>query len=184
MSKAETFTAEALREVLEYDPVTGRFTWKDRPDDDFKTKRAAAIFRAKRRGREAFTYTGFGGYRETSLQGVGLLAHRVAVLLMTGSWPPQQVDHINGDRTDNRWCNLRLADQTTNNRNMAMPKSNTSGRVGVCYDKERGKWYAQGRSCKRQFNLGRFETMDEAVAARAKFEREYGFHPNHGRKVA
>lgn len=178
---SNTVDIGVLRRALDYNPETGVFTWKARPASDFCTTRGANIFRTLYEGHVAFTFVGQNGYRQTRINGVALLAHRVAFALMTGCWPIAQVDHINGDRADNRWANLREADQTLNSRNMAMPKRNSSGRVGIGYDRCRRKWYAQGRADNRQFNLGRFDTMDEAVAARVRFEREHGFHPNHGR---
>jgi len=179
-----TLNAEFVRRALEYNCETGTFTWKIRPRSDFATDRGFAIFRTLYEGKEAFSFIGENGYRQTRIKGVAVLAHRVAFLIVTGSWPVSQVDHINGDRSDNRWANLRLADQSINSRNMAMQSRNTSGRVGVRFDHSRQKWVAQGRADKQQFNLGRFDTMQEATAARAAFEIEHGFHPNHGRIAA
>lgn len=184
MAKVETLTPEDVRECVGYDPATGTFTWLPRSDASFGNAKAAKIYRTRFEGRPAFTHIGSQGYLCCRIKQVLITAHRAAFAVMTGQWPLEQVDHISGDRQDNRWANLRLADQMTNSRNMAMPKRNTSGRVGVSFDRSRQKWFAQGRAGNRQFNLGRFDTFEGAAAARVKFERENNFHPNHGRAQA
>ena len=181
MSKAGTLSIDKLKRALEYCPETGEFAWLSRPVQDFANPRAAAIYKSLCEGKHAFSYIGENGYRQTRILGFLVLAHRAAFALMTGEWPAHQVDHINGNRSDNRWCNLRLADQATNSRNMALSKRNTSGRIGISYDANRKRWVAQGRANKVQFNLGRFATMAEAIEARQRFERDHNFHPNHGR---
>lgn len=184
MSKLSDLSIDDVQRALDYDPQIGNFTWKQRPASDFATKRAASIFKTHFEGKPALTCIGVNGYQEGRLKGVGITGHRVAFVLMTGEWPSDQVDHINGNRSDNRWCNLRSASQAVNSRNMAMPSRNTSGRIGIHFDSKRKKWVAQGRAEGRHYNLGRFETMEAAVTARMCFEAEFGFHPNHGRIAA
>jgi hypothetical protein len=70
-------------------------------------------------------------------------AHRIAFFLMTGRWP-KYVDHINGDKTDNRWCNLREATMAQNKANESLRSSNKSGLKGVSWHKAAGKWEAHG----------------------------------------
>lgn len=181
MSKERIISPEFVKRALDYDPKTGKLTWKVRPESDFTTRRGYKIFKSLFEGEEAFTCVGPNGYLCGRMKGVTLLAHRVAYVIMTGEWPPEQVDHQNGDRTDNRWSNLRAATQSLNSRNSAMPKRNTSGRIGVGFDKSRNRWFAQGRVDGVQFNLGRFDSKQEAIAARVRFEREHNFHENHGR---
>ena len=184
MSKSARISIDDVRRALDYDPVTGIFTWKSRPSSDFASNRAASNYKTQFEGKPALTCIGVNGYQEGRLKGVGITAHRVAFALMTGHWPSEQVDHINGIRSDNRWCNLREATQSVNSRNMAMQSRNTSGRIGVHFDNGRNKWVAQGRANGQHYNLGRFDTKESAIAARIKFETEFGFHPNHGRVAA
>ena len=181
MSKERGLTIDFVRRALDYSPETGDFTWKVRPASDFATERAHRIYQVTFEGQPAFTGKAKNGYRCTRLCGVLLYAHRTAFAIMMGAWPEAQVDHIDGDRENNRWCNLRPATQAINSCNSAMRSDNSSGIVGVSFDGRRGRWVAQGRFGGRQFNLGRFASADEAVAARRAFEREHGFHPNHGR---
>ena len=77
--------------------------------------------------KEAFTSLNNGGYLEGKILGKYYKAHRVIWLWMTGEWPKEQVDHINHDRTDNRWCNLREASRLENYRNQSQYKNNKSG---------------------------------------------------------
>jgi len=77
---------------------------------------------------------------------------------MTGQWPEKTIDHINGDRADNHWKNLRKATHSQNSRNAKVHADNKSGIKGVSYDKLRNKYVAQMR-------LGYFNTAEEAGEA-------------------
>lgn len=98
-------TAGEARALLAYDPETGALTWRvDRPP---RAKSGAAA-----------GYDAGHGYRKVSIGGRRYYAHRIAVLLVTGDWPTGVVDHLNGLRSDNRWCNLRVVTQRENLRNL------------------------------------------------------------------
>jgi hypothetical protein len=92
---------------------------------------------------------------------------------MTGEWPDNVIDHINGDGTDNRWSNLREATQAQNVWNAKTPVHNTSGRVGVRYRADRNKWCARIKINGVQFNLGNFNTFEQACEARLSAEITY-----------
>jgi hypothetical protein len=92
-------------------------------------------------------------------------AHRLAFLYMNGEWPKDEVDHINRDKSDNRWCNLREATRAQNMWNIGMYTTNTSGFKGVYWDKQYDTWRAEiHRNGKRVFSA-RFNTAEEAHAA-------------------
>ena len=99
---------------------------------------------------------------------------------MTGD-DANAVDHINGEPSDNRWCNLRNVSLSENLKNARLPKHNKSGVVGVQWDSRRRKWVAQIKSESVNHVLGRFNSFEAAAAARKQAERELGFHENHGR---
>lgn len=128
-----------IPKVLRYEPDTGELYWKHRPTSLFTStdKRgadwAAANWNSRHAGKPAFTAVGAHGYRCGRLQGAGLLLHRVAFVLMTGDWPTHELDHINGDRLDNRWCNLRKATRNQNARN-TKGYSKTSPYLGVSWN--------------------------------------------------
>jgi hypothetical protein len=109
-------------------------------------------------------------------------AHRIAYKYVHGI-DPDEVDHINGERADNRICNLRSVTATGNRRNMAKPPSNKSGFVGVHWRQDKKKWVAHITLANRYTFLGYFKTKEEAAERRKAAEREHGFHPNHGREA-
>jgi hypothetical protein len=100
---------------------------------------------------------------------------------MTGSWPKEQIDHINGDPLDNRWSNLREATQSQNNWNTRLSRNNTSGYKGVSWHKGERKWDATIMAYGKSHFLGRFKTKEEArdayIDASKKLHGEFSrFH--------
>ena len=118
------------------------------------------------------------GYLEVGIQGVSYRIHRVIWAIATGEWPPEDkdIDHVNGDRADNRWQNLRLATRSENivNRTAARADSKTGVR-GIRFCKTRTKYLPIVRENGMPRRLGRFSTLEEAVAVRGAWMREkYG----------
>lgn len=125
---------------IRYDPETGKF-WRE----------AGCANRS--------------GYRQIWFQGRQHMEHRVAWFLYHGEWPDRQVDHINGNRGDNRISNLRLATCSENLCNRVRQKNNTSGLKGVSWIGQYQKWQATIRFGGRNKFLGRFDTKEEAANA-------------------
>ena len=121
------------------------------------------------------------GYIRFSICGHRDFGHRWAFLYMTGSLPEDMVDHINHNTFDNRWENLRLVTNQENQRNMKLPKDNTSGVVGVYWHKPAKRWLASIRVDNRLVHLGSFASFSDAVDARKNAEVLYDFHENHGK---
>jgi len=120
------------------------------------------------------------GYRIICVDHKLQKAHRLVFLYHHGYLPPQ-VDHINGDKDDNRIENLRAADNSKNMMNRKAMRNNTSGHKNVYWDKEFGKWAVKIRLNKKLHNLGRFNDMNEAVAAaHTGREKLHGEYANHG----
>ena len=178
--------AELLRDLLEYNPETGALTWRERrakhyPHVSGKTpEHCAAVFNSSFSGKPAFTNVSKNGYRTGSIFNHHYYAHRVIWKLVHGS-DPLDIDHVNGDRTDNRLCNLESKPRGENLKNRRLSRNNTSGFHGVWRDASRGRWIATIENDGRRINLGRFEEKADAVAARKAAEKALGFHPNHGR---
>jgi hypothetical protein len=150
-----------LKDRLHYDPLTGIFANKE----DLNTP----IGRVSR------------GYMYIRLLGETYSSHRLAFLYMTGEFPPEEVDHINRDRLDNRWENLRSVSHSENNRNKRINRNNTSGKMGVVWHKRKQRWEARISDNHIRKCLGYFDSLDDAIAAREKAERELGYHANHGK---
>lgn len=124
---------------------------------------------------------GGNGYLYTSLEGRNRLTHR-AIWKIVFNTEPEQIDHINGIRDDNRLVNLRAVERNANAKNMARPRHNTSGALGVSYRADRGIWRAYIRIDGRHTNLGHFATFEDALAAREAASARHGYHANHGRE--
>jgi len=109
--------------------------------------------------------------------------HRLAVLYVIGVWPKEQVDHINHIRDDNRWCNLREASRSDNQKNKTLASSNKTGLYGVSYSEKTGKWTVQIKSNGVVEYFGRIPDKFEAICIRKSLEVKHGFHKNHGKTM-
>lgn len=159
---------EALKELLQYDPDTGIFTW-------IGYEGGKAVI-----GKRAGTIDSIQGYRIITFEGKRYSCARLAWLYVYGDWPKHSIDHINGIRDDNRIANLRDVSLTDNQRNRRLNENNNSGVTGVSWYAARQKW----RACitgngKRIYKS--FVDFDEACAWRKAKEQELGYHPNHGK---
>ena len=179
-------TAAQLRELLRYEPESGKLFWRPRPPSmffgnaDCGVQGSAKAWNTRYAGRETFANTNRYGYLKGKILRITCLAHRVAWALYHGEWPSGQIDHINGVRTDNRISNLRCVSHTENQRNQKRSRRNTSGCTGVFWHSRTSKWCARIGVNSRSIDLGLFENKEAAIAARKAAERQYGFHPNHG----
>jgi len=155
------FFMEKLRkrvlELLDYNPETGVFT------------RRVGVHGGGRAGTAAGTLS--HGYIRIRIDGKLHSAHRLAFLVSHGHLP-DELDHINGDPSDNRIENLRPATSQENKRNTGKQANNTSGFKGVYWDKSNGKWKAQARDANgKQKNIGLFPTPESASAAYEAYVR-------------
>jgi hypothetical protein len=152
-------TLTRLREVLHYDPATGVFTWLK----TLSKRRSAGLSAGSLRS---------DGYIVIKIDDVRTRAHRFAWLYMTGAFPKEQIDHINGVRNDNRWCNLRAATRAQNLANARLAVTNTSGMKGASWHRAAQKWHAQIRVDGRRIHIGLFDTAQDAHAAYMAKARE------------
>lgn len=177
----QSLTQKAVKELLCYDMKSGKLTWRFRSRGWFSSDREFIRWNGRYAGKEAFTSVNSGGYKTGCVLKFSTKAHRVIWLYMTGDWPARDIDHINGDTTDNRWQNLRAATRLENSKNQKNRSTNTSGVLGVSRESRSGMWKAQIQINGRRKNLGRFSTIEEAAAVRKDAERRHNYHPNHGR---
>lgn len=158
---------EELKENLHYDPITGIFTW---------IKTNGPLLAGTQAG---YLHTHRGGYINIGFKGKNYKAHRLAFLYMTGSIP-EQVDHIDHNRSNNVWSNLRAADGHINQKNCAMSKNNKSGYTGVSWDNRQCKWVAQIGHNSKAICLGRYDKIEDAIKARKEAEKLFEYHANAG----
>lgn len=162
-------TAARLRNLFNYDQATGLFIRKIRVAQAFKPGQIAGNLR-------------LDGYIAIKIDGKSYFAQRLAWLWMTGAWPDDEVDHVDRDRSNNRWLNLRPATAKQNNENASLRKDNRSGFTGVTWCAKTNKWRARIRHHDRQHCLGFFETVEQAHAARVRGEQLLFTHSTHSAK--
>jgi hypothetical protein len=158
-------TQSKLKELLHYNQDTGDFTWKVTLSKKIKTSDIAG-------------WTASNGYRYVCIDYKAYLTHRLAWLYIKGEFPKNDIDHINGDKRDNRIINLRECTRRQNCQNKISKENSTSKYLGVCWNKQRNKWIAQimfNYKCKY---LGLFETEEEAYAAYCEAKKQlHTFNP-------
>ena len=165
-------TPDQLRNVLSYEPETGMLFWKFRDESMFKSKQNAAAWNGRNAYKEALT-SGMIGYMVGTIFGGRYLAHRVAWAIHYGKWPEDQIDHINGNRSDNRIVNLRESTQQENCCNMPKKSDNTSGYKGVWRYRDGVRWQCAIRHMGKTKHLGLFESAKEAHNAYCQAAQKY-----------
>ena len=154
-------TQARLKELLHYDPDTGKFTALQ-----------TLPHNRKKAGSQVGFSTGPEVYRAIRVDGRSILEHRLAFLYMCGT-VPNQVDHINGVRDDNRWVNLRESDHSLNAQNQRKNRKSKSGILGVYYG--RASYFSSININGKKIYLGSFPTADEAFSAYLQAKRH--LHP-------
>lgn len=151
-------TAEDVRTALLYDPETGEFSWRE-----------------SKRGRRPGACGNMrpDGYRRIGMGGINYMAHRLAWLYVTGEWPENHIDHIDGNPDNNRWSNLRDVPQQTNVQNVkgATRRNASSGLLGVSYHARDKLWRARIRSGGKNRVVGYFKSPEEAHSAYLEAKR-------------
>lgn len=135
---------------MHYNPETGSITWKNK---------------GKRLDGKEIGFKNEKGYIRVECEGTRLRAHRIAWYLYYGEEPPEQIDHINGCTSDNRICNLRLANQAQNCWNTSLSKANSSGVKGISFCKRKKKWLGRVGANRKVYRLGYYRKYEDAVLA-------------------
>lgn len=162
--KTPGISHEELLQLLKYDPDTGNFHW------------AVRIGRKTRAGSKAGALQGAGRYLVITYQGEHYLAHRLAWYYMHGIWPDGPIDHINGDKLDNRIANLRVATSSLNAQNVGhRPRKSKTTLIGAVPEDKRYRAAIWSPEEKRTVRIGLFDTPEEAHAAYMEAKRR--LHP-------
>ena len=156
-------TQERLQELLTYNPETGIFTWNINKSSKAQKNSVAGC---------SDNY----GYIIITIDNKPYKAHRLAFLYVSGYTPELYVDHIDRDKANNKWANLREVSPTCNRRNLDTSTRNTSGVIGVCWDKRSAKWKVR-IATPLVITIGHFTSLLDAAEARWKAEVKYNF-PN------
>lgn len=152
-------TQKRLKEVLNYDPETGIFTWK------IKISKKIIV------GTEPRSLNRYG-YKRIRIDKRDYMAHRLAFLYMTGEFPKDQVDHINRIRTDNRFCNLRNASNAQNQWNKSKLRNNSTGFKGIHFANRERRFVAKVNVENKTICIGYFKELKCAVEAYENFVRK------------
>ncbi|OOV08859.1 hypothetical protein RF819_02655 [Rhodoferax fermentans] len=156
-------TQAKLRELLNYDPLTGVFTWRETANNRLRPGDVAGSVRKS-------------GYVNLGVGGKLYLAHRLAWLYVYGAWPSKELDHINENKSDNRIANLRDVNRSQNCQNIRLPKRNTSGVKGVYFDKRASLWHARVYHDGRHHCAGFHARLRDAAAAYAALAAKVHTH--------
>lgn len=149
-------TAARLRELFDYDPLTGALTWR--------VRRGTA-----KAGDVAGSIT--NGYLQVQIYGKNYYVHRVIWCMQTGAWPSGLIDHMDLNGVNNVWTNLREATPSQNRMNTHTMSNNKIGKKGVHFD--RGKFRARIMVDGNIKHLGRFNTVESASAAYSRAAMEW-----------
>jgi hypothetical protein len=150
--KKSELTQERLRELIHYDPKTGKFRWQVRK----KSNHSVGDIAGCRMRSDCWCI---------HIDGRRYQAHQLAWLYMRGEWGRPVIDHRDGNPLNNRWRNLRLSSYSDNAGNRRRMRRNTSGFKGVSFHRQRGNWRAQITKQGRCYCLGSYATAQEAHAA-------------------
>ena len=162
---------EYLKSIINYDELTGNFKWIDRRGGSKSKIKAGSIHKRDQ-------------YLRIKIKRVCYQGHRLAWLYVYGYIDNTlQIDHINGIRSDNRICNLRLVPRSENQKNLKLSKSNKTGFNGVSFSKFENKYVASISVNGKRERLGSTHVFEDAVKMRQEANIKYGYHENHGKKV-
>ena len=174
---------EFLRECFDYDENTGQLRWKHRPRHHFHSAQSWATTNKKMAGTHAGTYDA-SGYMYVHLAGRRLAVHRIVWLIAKGDFDTDMlIDHKNGNKSDNRLENLRIASVSENGMNRTtLPTTNTSGVLGVTWNKKLEKWQAHVRVNGRKIHLGLYLSLnaakEAAINGREMHHKEFSSYAN------
>ena len=181
MAYSDLHSPEILRKLLRYTPETGDVYWIERDQETMPVAHRRDAWNTRHAGQRAFHTPSTEGYLRGKVFGKFYSTHRLVWAMHYGEWPTSPIDHINGNRADNRITNLRVVPISENNKNSCRRSDNSSGSAGVVWCRTQRKWRAGITLAGKFVHLGRFKTIEDAVAARQSAQLQSGFTERHGR---
>jgi len=178
ISKGKELPIDFLHECFSFDPLRGELIWNVRPEGHFKTLKGCRVFNSKCSGKPAGSAHN-RGYLAVNIYEVAYLIHRVCWAMYYGQWPDSDLDHINGNKSDNRIENLRAVTRETNSRNQKLRSNNSTSCMGVT--KDRGAFRVRINVDGKRISVGSYPSLEDAIIARKEAERKHEYHENHGR---
>lgn len=169
-------TQEYLKSRLNYDSSTGIFTWKGQQLSSFKRESRGKVWNIRYANKHAGTVD-LKGYIGIVLDYKRYYAHRLAWFYIYGEFPSNQVDHIDSIKNNNCIANLRIANNSENHQNQikALKHNKSTGLLGASFCKQRQKFIAQIAINGQHFNLGGFDTAEQAH--KKYIETKRNLHP-------
>jgi len=166
-------TNDLLKLLLTYNKETGKFYWRHRDRSMFQDRRSFSVWNSRFANKEAGSKAK-NGYIYITMIGERYLAHRLAFLYVEGVFPENHVDHINLNRADNRFSNLRKCTMSQNlfNRNKNVFRKNGEKYKGVCLVRE--KYKAQIKTNGKNVYIGSYETEEQAAEAYNEYAKKLG----------
>ena len=155
-------TQKKLKQILNYDPLTGEFIWIVTLSNHAIAGSVAGCLNKL-------------GYTQIRISGKNYLAHRLAWLYVYGYFPEHDIDHKDRNKSNNKIINLRHATRQCNIKNSGLRCTNTSGIKGVSWHKQSDKWRVQIKVNNKQHHLGFFTDFTEAVCTRLAAEQCLGW---------
>lgn len=178
---------DLLRKLLRYEPDTGKLFWRKRTHEIFMNSGyggavgVCARWNGKHANMPALSCLDAQGYLHGRVLGKLFKAHRICWSIYFGVSHFSEIDHINGNTSDNRIANLREVSDEQNAKNAKIRKDNKTGHQGIY--KQGPIWRAQIGGSKNRIHLGCFSSIDEAINARERAKQKLSYHKNHGRIV-
>jgi len=166
-------TREYLLECFDYCEKSGIVVWKTRPEKHFKNIDRMKKFNKKWAGKQV-GYLSKWGHLFFKINGKNQQLHRIIFKMMTGVEPTKQIDHIDGNGSNNAWDNIREADNSTNGFNKLLQKNNTTGFKGVYWNAECKKFAAKVEAYGQRIYLGLFDSAE--LAHKAYIEKAIELH--------
>lgn len=173
-------TQQIALEFLMYNEETGELFWKHRDAKWFENEGSFKKWNTRYANKLALAYKSEHGYLTGRIFRKLYQAHRIIWFMKTGEWP-DQIDHINGIRDDNRWKNLRNVSNAVNSMNHQKPKHNKSGHMNVWWDKSIATYRVEIKVNGKKKHIGCSKDLDVAAEMAKNARQQFGYHKNHGR---